>query len=132
MADEKIVLQTEESQPEEALDKGSQQQRSLPPELDRLLARLKPRLVEYLGLLRGEDLSSPRHPNNLLSNAIPYKALRERTGLTREEVAEQIGISPEDLAFFEHGMLPPEDIAVPDFLRRLLMTLAVHKSLEEH
>ena len=75
MGDEKLV-QTEESQPEEALDKGLQQQRSLPPELDRLLARLKPRLVEYLGLLRGEDLSSPRHPNNLLSNAIPYKALR--------------------------------------------------------
>lgn len=52
-----------------------------------------------------------------------WKSIRNEVGLSRKEVARRMGmVSESELAFFENGLVSPEDLP-PAFIRTLAMAL---------
>lgn len=56
------------------------------------------------------DPNSPNHPDKMHEIGNHCRAIRKRCLLSRNSVAEQIGVPPVQLAAFEGGLIPPADL----------------------
>ncbi len=60
-----------------------------------------------------------------------WKDLRRRSGLDRSSLASQMGVDPQELCFFENGLLPVEDLQV-GFIELLAKVVKQPKALETY
>lgn len=74
------------------------------------------RLIEYAR--RVTDPNSPSHPDRLRENGLNYRSMRHKTRLSREEVSKRMGVDSVQLAAFEGGLIPSDDLP-EDFVQRL-------------
>lgn len=93
-------------------------------ELDQFREKLLPyyhRYAKYVA--RVTDPASPSHPDQMRENGRRFRLARKQAGLSRAVVAEQMGVDPVQLAAFEGGLVPPDDLP-EDFVRRLRKILS--------
>lgn len=80
-------------------------------ELEQFREKLLPYYHRYMDYVaRATDPTSPSHPVRMRQIGHHYRVLRRHAGLSRAKVAEEMGGDPVQLAAFEGGLIPPEDL----------------------
>lgn len=72
---------------------------------------------------RVTDPASLSHPDRMREKGRRFRLARKQAGFSRAAVAKQMGVDPVQLAAFEGGLVPPEDLP-EDFERRLAKILS--------
>lgn len=92
-------------------------------ELDRLMEALLPyyhRYAEYVA--RITDPASPSHPDRMQEIGRGFRRARKAAGLSKDEVAQRMGADPVQLAAFEGGLIPSDDLP-EGFVEKLKVVL---------
>lgn len=79
------------------------------------------RYMEYVA--RVTDPASPSHPDQMRERGRRFRLARKQAGFSRAAVAEQMGVDPVQLAAFEGGLIPSDDLP-EGFVERLRKILS--------
>lgn len=86
------------------------------------------RYMVYLSRLESIDPKSSSHPIKMMETGFRCRAIRKQCGLSRDEIAQQVGVELVQLAAFEGGLIPPADLP-EGFAQKLSAVLT--KGLEQ-